>query len=665
MLSMGAIIDAHDVRLVRRTIAWMLVSVLVMGTLTLGVDVTLVVSRVHLRPHTRSAGVADGVALASIISLLGAPLLSGLETVCLRIATGAARWRPWWPVPIALTAAITALIVSGLSLYGRRGANLIVVAGFAGTVTAVAIAAHDRRRFVAVAVPTAILVGAIGADIRFAWLRAAHQDLLVIVAACALHGLATPLRRRIRDARASSLYAATAAIVVSCGVVRLPAEDALSRWRHRSDELGRFQPALRRALRALWDVDFDGYSPVFGGGDCDDTNSARNPRARETPNGLDNNCNGVTLPLSPTFADRGLAPPAGTPVPLAGALDLLLLVSIDCMRADALGPETTPNLWRFAARGARMTGMHSAGSKTIDSLPFLQQPDPSVQPIAARFGRMGITSTAVVAIALGAQEILLGFDRKVAPETNGERWTAPVVTDLALADLDQRRGPHYLWVHYYDAHDPIESRASDVNRGPIPGAYLREIGVIDRELGRVIDALDRRGDLAHAAVIVTADHGEAFGAHGIPFHAGTPYEPLIHVPAIFVAPRIQPGRYDGLVSHRDIPLTAMAAFGIDVAGGELFGRSWFRLQDARDAPLHTFVVSSGSSSGMSEKLEWVIGAIVEPHRKVIERYDMRYFVLFDPIADPDEDNDLADAEPDTTARLRRELAIFRDLNPPR
>ncbi len=662
---MGAIVAAHDVRLVRRTIAWMLVSVLVMCALTLGVDVTMVVSRVHLRPHTRSAGLADGVALASIVSLVGAPLASGLESACIRIATGATRWRSWWPVPIALTAAISALTVSGLSLYGRRGANLIVVAGFAGTVTALAIATYDRRRFIAVAVPTAVLVGAIGADIRFAWLRPAHQDLLVMVAACALHGLATPLRRRIRDARASSLYAATAAVVVSCGVVRLPAEDALSRWRRRSDELGRFQPALRRALRAVWDVDFDGYSPVFGGGDCDDTNAALNPRAREAPNGLDNNCNGVTLPLSPTFADRGLAPPAGTPVPIAGTLDLLLLVSIDCMRADALGPETTPNLWRFAARGARMTGMHSAGSKTIDSLPFLQRPDPSAQPIAARFGRMGITSTAIVAIALGAQEIWSGFGRKVAPETNGERWPAPVVTDRVLADLEQRRGPHYLWVHYYDAHDPIESRPGDVDRGPIPGRYLREIGVIDRELGRVIDALDRRGDLAHTAVIVTADHGEAFGAHGIPFHAGTPYEPLIHVPAIFVAPGIQPGRYGGLLSHRDIPLTILAAFGIDVADSEQFGRSWFRLQDARGAPLHAFVVSSGSASGISEQLDWVIGAIVEPRHKLIERYDMRYFVLFDPIADPDEDNDLADAEPAATAWLRRELAVFRDLNPPR
>lgn len=118
-----------------------------------------------------------------------------------------------------------------------------------------------------------------------------------------------------------------------------------------------------------------------------------------------------------------------------------------------------------------------------------------------------------------------------------------------------------------------------------------------------------------------------------------------------------------MVSHRDIPLTILAAFGIDVTSRELFGRSWFRLQDAGDAPLHAFVVSLGSASGMAEQKEWVLGAIVEPDRKVIERYDVRSFMLFDPIADPGEDDDLADAEPDTTSRLRRELAVFRDLDP--
>jgi hypothetical protein len=61
--------------------------------------------------------------------------------------------------------------------------------------------------------------------------------------------------------------------------------------------------------------------------------------------------------------------------------------------------------------------------------------------------------------------------------------------------------------------------------------------------------------------------------------------------------------------------------------------------------------------------EQPIGAIVTPQRKVIERYDVKYFMLFDPVADPREEDDLADTEPETTARLRQQLAVFRDLDP--
>ena len=656
--------QAPDARLVRRTISWALASVPVLLVLTLGVDFALVLAQVRPRGRTLIAGLADGAALASIVALIAAPLASSLEIGCLRIEAAAPRWRRLWPAPIAVTAAIAGFLLSGLSLYGRRGANGVVVMGFAGAVATIAIAARDRRTLVKLAVPAAVLVGALGADIRFSWLRPAHRDLLAIVCVSALHGLATPLRRRIRRAGATALSAATAAVVMTCGAVVLPAEDALSRWRRRSDELARFQPTLRRSLRALWDADLDGYSPVFGGGDCDDTRAARNPRARELPNGIDNNCNGAMPPAFPTVADRGLAPAVGTPRPFA-PVDLVLLISIDCVRADVLAPDTTPNLWRLASRGALLTQMHSAGSKTIDSLPLLQRPDWSVQPVAVRLGMAGIQSTAVAAIRFSAPELLAGFSQKHTPEGYGARWTSQVVTDRALADIELQGRPHYLWVHYYDAHDPIESRAGDVDRGPLPGSYVREVRTIDREVGRLIDALDRRGELGRTAVIVTADHGEAFGAHGIPFHAGTPYEPLIHVPGIFVAPGIPPGRYGGLLSHRDIPLTILAAFGIDVADSEQFGRSWFRLQDARGAPLHAFVVSSGSASGISEQLDWVIGAIVEPHRKLIERYDMRYFVLFDPASDPNEDDDLSDVEPDLAAQLRRKLAVFRDLDPPR
>ncbi len=650
--------------LAQRTVGWAATTMVAMVALAVGFDLAAVAAHVHpaLPLRTLAAGVAEGAALACLVTLLGAPLAACLEIVCARLASGSTRWRRLWPLPIALATAAVGLLVSGLTLYGREGGNVVVVAGFAAAITAVAIASTDRRPFVARAVPAVILLGSLWATVRLTSLRTDHRDLLAMVAVCALQGLVTPLRLGGRRSSRLALAVAVALASVACLGELLPAPEALARWRLQSDQFARFQPAVRRSARALWDLDFDEASPILGGGDCDDTTASRNPRATELPDGVDRNCNGTTRPVSPTAADRGLAPAAGTPGPASGALDLVILVSIDCLRVDAVTPETTPNLYKLASSGAWMARMYSEGTKTMHSLPFLQRPKLGDRPIAAQLAPRGITSTAIVGMGVGADVSLAGFDRTHAPDLD-ERWTASQVTDLALADLDGLHAPHYLWVHYYDAHSPLDALPGDVGRGPLPGSYLREVGVIDKELGRLVGTLEGRGQLARAAIIVTGDHGEAFGAHGIPFHAAMPYEPLIHVPGIFVAPGIAPVRYDGLVSHRDIPVTILAAFGVDVAHDEQFGRSWLRLKDAGAAPLHDFVVSRGSTSGVHGQREQPIGAIVTPRRKVIERYDVRYFMLFDPAADPGEDADLADTEPDTTARLRRQLAVYRDLDP--
>jgi hypothetical protein len=648
------------VSLGRRVAAWIITTDLAVLVPTLGLDLALVRSRVVVRAATLGAGLVDGVALAAIVAVLVAPLATGLEVACARIA--ASRRPALWPLPLALVAGIVGLALSGLTLYGRTGGNAVVVAGFAATVTTVAVAALDRRRLVAVGVPGAIFVAALWALRRLSWLRADHRDLLAIVAVGALLALATPLRRRIVETGRPGPLVVVAWLAACLCAELLPPQDALARWRLRSDELAGFQPALRRGARALWDFDFDDASPIFGGGDCDDTTASRKPGGNERPDGIDHNCNGATMPPSPTPADRGLAAAAGTPRPLAGALDLVVLVTIDCLRGDALTPERMPNLSRLAGRGARMSRMYSEGTKTMHSLPFLQRAALGDAPVAAQLRALGVSSTAIVATNIGADDAYEGFDRFHEPDHDA-RWTASQVTELALSDLDGARSPHYLWLHYYDAHAPIEPVAGDVDEGPLPGPYLREVRVIDREIGRLFDTLERRGQLARAVWMVTADHGEAFGAHGIAFHAATPYEPLIHVPGVFVAPGIPPERYDGLVSHRDIPVTTLAAFGVDVTDRERFGRSWFRLQDGGAAPLHDFVVSRGSASGMRGRREQPIGALVTPQRKLIERYDVRSFMLFDPTADPGEVHDLAEDEPDATSRLRRALAVFRDLDP--
>ncbi len=146
--------------------------------------------------------------------------------------------------------------------------------------------------------------------------------------------------------------------------------------------------------------------------------------------------------------------------------------------------------------------------------------------------------------------------------------------------------PFFAFVNYYDAHAPYLSppefskrfRAT-TPRGDIwtreldewgPGeirefndAYESAIAYLDDQLGRLFEALRQRGLLENTAVIITADHGEQFGEHGLLEHANSLYLPLLHVPLVVVYPGHVPAgrKVDTFVSLRDLASTVMSLTG--------------------------------------------------------------------------------------------------------
>ena len=68
---------------------------------------------------------------------------------------------------------------------------------------------------------------------------------------------------------------------------------------------------------------------------------------------------------------------------------------------------------------------------------------------------------------------------------------------------------------------------------------------LDASLGVLLDGLEARGLLDEALVIVTADHGEAFGEHGLVEHSKGVIEPLLRVPFVVKRPRQTAGRERG------------------------------------------------------------------------------------------------------------------------
>jgi phosphoglycerol transferase MdoB-like AlkP superfamily enzyme len=108
-------------------------------------------------------------------------------------------------------------------------------------------------------------------------------------------------------------------------------------------------------------------------------------------------------------------------------------------------------------------------------------------------------------------------------------------------------------------HDPFllspGATPDEVFQGNTPAAfaadftrYITLLRNADAQLARIFSALRERGLADDTLVVVTGDHGEAFGdPHGQRGHAWSVYEEEVHVPLLLWNPRLFPG--GGRVGH--------------------------------------------------------------------------------------------------------------------
>jgi arylsulfatase A-like enzyme len=176
-----------------------------------------------------------------------------------------------------------------------------------------------------------------------------------------------------------------------------------------------------------------------------------------------------------------------------------------------------------------------------------------------------------------------------------------------------------------------------------------------------MDGLQQRGRLGRTVVLVTGDHGEAFGEHGMLFHAASAYEPLVRVPGVLIQPGASAQRSRSLVCHADIVPTILGAFGLAKPDDETLGRSWLRLRALPDAPLHSFVVIRSAHAASGGDVMSPLLAIVDGPHKLIKTLEDGLTELFDVMNDPTERTDLWASQPDVARRLDRALEVYRDV----
>jgi arylsulfatase A-like enzyme/Flp pilus assembly protein TadD len=127
---------------------------------------------------------------------------------------------------------------------------------------------------------------------------------------------------------------------------------------------------------------------------------------------------------------------------------------------------------------------------------------------------------------------------------------AEFVVEKALAWLELKESPWFLWIHCYDPHDPyISPDPFRKQHDKVP--YDGEVAYVDTALKRLFGCLEKNDLYKNTLIAFTADHGEALGQHGEMTHGYFAYNEVMWIPLIICSPGIANGRVDQYVSHVD------------------------------------------------------------------------------------------------------------------
>ena len=208
-------------------------------------------------------------------------------------------------------------------------------------------------------------------------------------------------------------------------------------------------------------------------------------------------------------------------------------------------------------------------------------------------------------------EAIVAGPAKLAHPRNRKR--AEMVTDDFLRWLAGRPDrPFFVFLNYIDPHYPYVSPPPFNTMFSTPGqppklaesdkregisfeelegsrsAYDNAIAYTDAHVGRLFGELERMGILDNTIVVVTSDHGEHLGEHGLQYHSNSLYMPLLHVPLLIVYPPGVPrgSRVADPVTIRDIPKTLLELAGMtsdDKLAGSSLSRRWATPDSVRPA----------------------------------------------------------------------------------
>lgn len=322
----------------------------------------------------------------------------------------------------------------------------------------------------------------------------------------------------------------------------------------------------------------------------------------------------------------------------------VILIVIETFRKDFFTESNAPNLtafsrecvtfenafspssWTIPAHASLFTGLYPSNHNTISDLNGTVE----IGEAGLRFNELeeelvtiseilkdnGYQTSAVVGnfVLFPDTGLNQGFDTYLFPDMKSVPRDAAALNGHIFQILETAEEPFFLFVNYFDPHEPYDSPESKIKRNDsynkdflayalqvlmgkrrvteeeirtITAMYAEEIRYVDKHIGKLLDRLKQANQYENSMIIITSDHGEHFGENNLMLHGCSLDDPLIRVPLLVKLPRSSSGETStNYVQLTDIVPTILDICKIEYDKDKLDGENLLTANHGVRAELH-------------------------------------------------------------------------------
>ncbi len=248
--------------------------------------------------------------------------------------------------------------------------------------------------------------------------------------------------------------------------------------------------------------------------------------------------------------------------------------------------------------------------------------------------------------------------------------------------------PQFIFINYIEAHENYPLRNKEIVQdkwlylsgveelndditSQMHAAYLKRLSYLDMQIKETVSILKRKGVLDDATLVITSDHGQLFGEHGMLYHAMPPYEGVSKVPLIAVN-----YKNGNPLSYREEVESPVSLLSLHQGLIDLSKGRYTRLDGNMRSSKYVISEHTGISEGWDERLLYLLKkkstiakkiysakmhynkkatAIYKDNMKLIHFFGSKKDELYNIAEDPWEENNLIGSRRDKANSMLRAL----------